>query len=96
MPSRRLGQAGALAQELAKLAEHPSWAVLKAHVDELKQKDAERLARKLMAGGEAAQPVDQRSIDYQRGFWRGVDSVFSSPEDAEKALKRAIERMESA
>jgi hypothetical protein len=37
-----------------------------------------------MAGDE----IDQRKVDYERGYWDGVNAVLATPGSAEQALLR--------
>jgi hypothetical protein len=50
----------------------------------LRDKKALVIGRSLMGGDE----IDQRRVDYERGYWMGVMDVLNAPESAEKALLR--------
>ena len=43
-----------------------------------------------MAGDE----LDQRKVDYERGFWDGVNAVLHDPGSAEQALLRERRQQE--
>jgi len=83
---------GDKARELSKLKEHPSWAVLESEFALRKQNYLASLARDLIAGGVDAEPLDQRKIDYQRGFLRGAQAVLSTPDNAIASLEKALSR----
>lgn len=86
----RVAELGDLARDLAKLTEHPSWSVLRSEFDKRKTAYLAKLVRKLAAGGVEAPPVNQREIDYQRGFLRGAQAVLDSPDNALKMLEKAL------
>lgn len=44
-----------------------------------------RITRRLMSGEE----VSQREIDFQRGFYYGIEWILEHPEKAEENLERA-------
>jgi hypothetical protein len=67
---------------------HPAWPHMLEHYRELRQRYSEALGAKLMAGDQ----IDQREIDFRRGYWAGVFSVLTSPEAAEKAYVQAQEK----
>lgn len=54
-----------------------------------------KLARRLTTGGLYAPPLDQREIDYQRGFFAGARWILDNPEMAEGELRKALERRDS-
>lgn len=85
---------GDRARELAKLADHPSWPVLKGEMARVRGVYQARLARRLTTGGINASPLDQREIDYQRGFFAGAQWILDNPEMAEATLAKALERRE--
>jgi len=85
---------GDRARELGKLKNNSGWSELESLILELRSAYEERLARRLLSGGVNADPVDQRSIDYQRGFFRALDLVLQAPDNAEKALETALKGME--
>ena len=49
------------------------------------------LLSKSILGGKA---VDQRVLDYERGFWDGAMSVVNRPDNAEVELNAALKRLE--
>ena len=89
---RKFAEKGDLARDLAKLTDHPSWGVLRESFDKAREKAELRLARQMYRGGEGHPEIDQREIDYQRGFWRGVQAVLDQPEYAGRAFVQAMER----
>lgn len=89
----RLGQIGTVAKELNKLTEYPEWDVLRQEFAKAREAAERRMARDMFSGGEGAKPLDQRQVDYRRGFLRGVQAVLDAPGDADTAFKKAMERM---
>jgi len=70
------------------LKSHEGWKRLAEHVRADRERFLMRLAKRLMSG----QVVDQREIDYQRGFYQGAEWVIGHPEEAEASLERAARR----
>lgn len=91
---QEIKEIGDKARALKKLEGHEGWEVLK--TDFTVQQDAyeRRIARQVTRLGRDAEPLNQRHIDYERGFWRGVQAVLGSPEAAQKALENALKRTE--
>ena len=89
-----LRQLGDLARELEKLQATDAWDALQAEFDKTKDTYLTSQARKLTSGGIQAAPVDQRAIDYQRGFFRGAEFILSMPARVTQAHKTAVERQE--
>lgn len=83
---------GDRAQSLSKLVDHPAWQTLREELDRVREQYTGRLARKLMKGGISATPLDQRELDYQRGFFSGAEWILANPEQAESSFKQALER----
>lgn len=94
LPSSRLKELGDKAQTLEKLQASEAWQMLVAEFTAQLENYEKTLARRLLSGGVDADPVDQRAIDYQRGFRRGVQAVLGSSEAAKSALANAQKRME--
>lgn len=92
-PGARIRELGDRARELAKLMEHPSWDLLRLELDAKRSQFMARKTRELISGGIHADPVNQREIDYQRGFFAGAEWILNNPEMAEATLKKALERM---
>lgn len=88
-------QIGDKARELGKLVDHPAWAILRAEFDGLKETYFKRLATRLVSGGLKAEALDQRELDYQRGFFRGAEWILANPEMIAKTLEKALERENS-
>jgi hypothetical protein len=88
--SDKLRDAGDLARELAKLKEHPAWTTLRLEFEERKEAHLAKQARDLMAGGPEIEPINQRKLDYQRGFLRGAAAVFTAPDNAVAELERLL------
>ena len=85
---------GDRAQQLSKLTEHPSWATLKEELGRVREMYQTKLSRKLTTGGINAPPLDQREIDYQRGFFAGAKWILDNPDLAESTLQTALDRRE--
>lgn len=92
--AERIREPGDRARELAKLAQHPAWDVLRKDFEERKRLYLQRLARKLTVGGRDAEPLNQREIDYERGFLRGAAAVLEAPENAVKVLEKLERELE--
>ena len=73
---------------LSALAHHPSWNDLK---DEVDHKQA-RIERIIVAKALGAKALDQRDIDYMRGFIHGMRYFTAVPEQAEGALERFLKK----
>lgn len=86
--SDKLRGAGDKAHELAKLTEHPAWPVLKQVFEERKQAYIASQARRFAAGGEDAEALDQRRVDYRRGWLRGAEEILRAPDNAIAELER--------
>ena len=91
MDAEKLKAVGYRAQELGKLKEHPSWAVLRQVVEAKYERWRNNKMKRLLAGAE----FDQRDFDYQRGFWAGALYVLDNPEKAEDSLKAALRKATS-
>ena len=92
--AKELREVGDSARELTKLLEHPSWRVLRSQIGKRKHAYLTRLATQMSTGGIDAEPVDQRQLDYIRGFLRGVDAVLDTPDRALDALEKLLKREE--
>lgn len=92
--SERIRELGDRAQALGKLTGHEGWELLRKELEERREAFERTLGRRLLGGGIDSDPVDQRHIDYQRGYWRGVRDVLESPSKAQNALDDALRRME--
>lgn len=68
---------------LAVLAQHPSWPDL---VQEIQAK-RERLERSVVAKTLSTAPVDQRHLDFVRGFIAGMEYLLLIPSNAESRLE---------
>ena len=79
-----------LARDLGKLKESPAWAALRRQYDKASENARRNVANSLFGGGASAPPVDQRAIDYQRGFLRGAKWILDNPEHTEVALQHAL------
>lgn len=80
------------AQRLAALTQHPSY---REWCDEMDRR-VERDQRRLVADVTSGKPVDQRLIDYTRGFWAGMRYALNVPDKAEDTLERALRQTEGA
>lgn len=85
---------GDRARELEKLQDHPSWDTLKNEFELLRKAYTTKLARQLLRGGLKAEALNQRELDYQRGFLAGAEWILELPEFAIDALDKALRRME--
>ena len=90
---RKAGELGTLAGELHKLTEMPEWQTLREVFAEQRAQAEARMAREMFAGGIDKPPLEQRAVDYRRGFLRGVQAVLDAPADADTAFRNAMERI---
>lgn len=73
---------------LTVLAQHPAWQELRDEFARQKERHLKKVAGELM--GTAL--IDQREIDYYRGFWAGCGWLLNTAENAEDALEKALNR----
>lgn len=66
------------------------WDILAETFERQRQSYYDRLARDLMKGAE----IDQRKLDYNRGFFESVEQLLEAPQNAEKILERAVKRLQ--
>lgn len=74
---------------LADLLKHPAMSVLMRRVEARKTEDALRLAKKIV---EQNYPIDQRSVDETRGFWRGVEWFIRETKRGGHAFDKGVEQ----
>jgi hypothetical protein len=87
----RLQEKAANAQEIAKLKDSGSFQYLKLVVEKKRDLVAGTLVRALLAGTE----INQRRLDYERGYWDGAMHIVNRPENAEAELVKALKRLEA-
>jgi hypothetical protein len=68
---------------LAALSQHPSWPDLVAEIEAKKERIERSQLRKTMS----ILPVDQREIDFSRGFIAGMQYMAMIPQNAESRLE---------
>jgi hypothetical protein len=73
---------------LAALSQHPSWPELE---DEVKRKE-ERLRKHILSRFLSTEAVDQRQVDYLRGFINGMNWLVAVPTSAEDTLERYLKQ----
>ena len=73
---------------LAQLAEHPGWKVLQQYAAQKKQEYYLNLATML---AHQTNPINQRTIDYKRGYWHGVLVFVKHPTSVLKNLADELE-----
>lgn len=83
---------GTLAQELTKLQELPEWQALRRHFQAVKARAEQSAFNTLYAGGESAKEIDQRKVDYRRGYLKGTEDFFLYPERLVAQFEKAMER----
>jgi len=69
------------------LRDHPGFQRLRDKILEYQDGAMSVIARRLMSG----EVVDQREIDFMRGFAEGALVIVEMPEEAEKSLERAAQ-----
>jgi hypothetical protein len=76
------------AARLSELKSHPSWAELRALLEERKARRFGQVQRQLIDG----LAVDQRYLDRLAGFFKGAEWILDNPDMAEQSLERAVEK----
>lgn len=69
---------------LAQLAAHPGWSLWQRYIAEKRQEYYVRLAAVLL---HSPKPVDQRSIDYKRGYWDAARHLLDHPTKVLEEIK---------
>lgn len=92
LADRKRAQQADHAREMAKLVEHPSWPLLRETFAKAREQAERKMARELLGGGEGHPQIDQRAVDYRRGFLRGCQAVLDHPELAVTMFEKADER----
>lgn len=85
-----------LARDMLKLQEHPEWETLRRKFAETQALYEQRTAREMLAGGEGASPVDQRKVDFRRGYLRACEDLFEYPERIVARFNKENERKQSS
>jgi hypothetical protein len=75
-------------QSYAALQNTPAWVKLNSHLERVLNSFERNLVQQIMSGAE----VDQRRIDYVRGFIIGARSVLSLPGRIEERFERATDQ----
>jgi hypothetical protein len=73
---------------LGLLEQHPGWLLLIREWEARREKERILFEAVILAGGPAAHPVDQRKVDYERGYWAGVRDCIDTPTRAKKWLRK--------
>lgn len=88
----RAFKAAQINESLSELAKTDGWNTLHETFDAAREQYYARLSRSLMLGRE----IDQRTLDYNRGKFDGVQELLQQPARAESVLRRAIQKLEEA
>ena len=72
------------------LSETDGWRILRETFGKQRDQYYEQLSRNLMKGAE----IDQRKLDYNRGFFDSIEDLLEAPENAEAILRKALERLQ--
>ncbi len=64
---------------LADLTKQPGWALLQAIVEDQADKKVHRYAQQLM---HTLEPIDERQLYYDRGYWQAMRDLIDKPERA--------------
>jgi len=70
------------------LKEHEGWKRLREHAEGDRERFFAKLAGRLMKG----ESIPQGEIDFNRGFYQGVEWILGHPEEAEASLEAAARR----
>lgn len=82
---------GNRAKALHELSEHRGWQELKEIYDDTLRKWQRHVATDFLRNGAE---VDQREIDYQRGYMDAWQTILAQPDQAEKRFEKALRRRE--
>jgi hypothetical protein len=77
--------------QLSDLKKLREWQTLCEVMEGKRERYFRNLAHELIHGKEE---VDQRKLDFYRGFWAGVFYLLANPEQAEREFERAAEKAE--
>ena len=80
--------------KLTDLTKAPGWKILSAGVEAKKALYEKNLLARHLSAVPTAEPVNQRDLDYWRGYFAGQRDLISSPEKAEKTLEVTLKLME--
>ncbi|MET0957050.1 MAG: hypothetical protein ABWZ18_00945 [Solirubrobacterales bacterium] len=78
------------ALELRRLRESAAWKALAEQMEKAKEKVVERYVKVALAGGN----LEQRQLDYDRGYWDGIAALLSQPERAQQQLENSLAELE--
>jgi len=70
------------------LKEHEGWKRLREHAEGDRERFFAKLAKRLMKG----ESIPQGEIDFNRGFYQGVEWILGHPEQAEASLEAAARK----
>jgi len=70
------------------LKEHEGWKRLREHAEGDRERFFAKLAGRLMKG----ESIPQGEIDFNRGFYQGVEWILGHPEEAEASLEAAARK----
>jgi hypothetical protein len=87
----RVERLGDIAVPLLSLKDTDGWRMLQKTFEAQKAKYYDDLTQSLMKKGAE---IDQRELDYNRGFFASIEDLLEAPENAEKILRRASERLQ--
>jgi hypothetical protein len=73
---------------LAALSQHPSWPTLE---DAVNEKEEKLRARLLATAFGSPLPINQREVDYMRGYIHGMRWFLAVPENAEARLENYLQ-----
>lgn len=76
---------------LDSLSKHPDYPELLAEIERRRERDLKKLVADLVTMGA---PVDQRVIDYTRGWWDALEWAINVPDKAKDTLERALREAE--
>ena len=94
--NREVALMGDLARDLLKLQELPEWGAMRAHFEDLKALAQASAYRALYVGSEGAKPLDQRAVDYRRGYLKACEDFVLYPERLVAQFEKAMERKQQS
>lgn len=85
---RKLAILSQRAQALGALKAHPSWGALRDVFKGKRRRYFENVTSRLMGGT----VIDQRELDFQRGFYAGAQWLLDNVENAEEEFEKAMQQ----
>ncbi len=76
--------------KLTELTHQPGWRILRRIIETKKSLFEKNFTARHLSAVPTAEPVNQRDLDYWRGFFACGDYILANPEKAESTLEAAL------